>query len=102
MLFFNEETKTDFTPFFDVFLKRISSPALEYRIDRSKGDTAILEYRWAEKLPENFKMKIYFIVGDKINAMYPTENFQQLKFPAKERCGFDITSSGYVILKEGK
>lgn len=100
MLFFNEETKTDFSSFFDVYLKRVSSPSLEYHIDRSKGDTATLEYRWAEDLPENFNMKINFVTGDKINTMYPTTKFQQLKFPVKERCGFDIITSGYVVLKE--
>lgn len=102
MLFINEETKRDFTTFFDVYLKRISSPLLEYRIDRTKADTATLEYRWGEELPANFNMTVYFIVGDKVNAMHPTSNFQQLNFAAKDRCGFDITSSGYVVLKERK
>ncbi|MBC7694560.1 MAG: hypothetical protein H7141_03850 [Burkholderiales bacterium] len=102
MSFFNAETKTDFTAFFDVYLKRTSSPVLEYRIDRSKSDTAMLEYRWTEELPVNFKMKVSFMIGDEINTMYPTTNFQQLKFPIKDRCVYHIESSGYVVLKEIK
>lgn len=102
LLFFNEETKKDFTPFFDVYLKRISPPIFEFHIDKSKGDTATLEYRWAEQLPENFKMKVAVYIGGNANYIYPSSNMQQLKFPIKQKYIFDIAQFGYVLLKERK
>ena len=102
MLFINEETKTDFTPFFDLHLKQITPPILEYHINKSQADSVILEYKWANKLPENFKMKVNFWNEKKLNPLYPTSNIQELKFPAKDRFTFDIGISGYFILKERK
>jgi len=101
-VFFNNETKTDFTPFFDVFLKQITPPILEYHINKSQADSIILEYKWANKLPENFNMKVSVWNEQKLNLLYPTSYTQQLKFPAKDRFAFDIATSGYFILKERK
>ncbi|MBK8369307.1 MAG: M1 family metallopeptidase [Bacteroidetes bacterium] len=100
--FFNEETKIDFTPYFDVYLKQITPPILEYHINRSQADSITLEYKWANKLPENFKLKINFWNEKKLNPLYPTSTIQQIKFPSKDRYVFDIETSGYFILKERK
>ena len=100
--FFNEETKIDFTPYFDVYLKQITPPILEYHINKSQSDSITLEYKWANKLPENFKLKINFWNEKKLNPLYPTSTIQQLKFPSKDRYVFDIETSGYFILKERK
>jgi hypothetical protein len=102
MLFFNEETKTDFTPFFKVYLKQISPPVVEFHLDKSNSDTTIIEYKWALKLPEDFKMKVNFVVGKQVNVIYPTSTIQQLKFLAKEVNGFDLINTGYFLLKERK
>lgn len=100
--FFNEKTKKDFTPYFDVYLKQISPPILEYRIDKSKGDSAILEYKWAEELQVNFKMKVTASIGDSSVGIYPTASLQQLKFSKQQKCSFDLAKFGYVLLKEIK
>ncbi|MES2762824.1 MAG: M1 family metallopeptidase [Bacteroidota bacterium] len=99
---FNEETKRDFTPFFNVYLRQTTPPVLEYHLNRSQVDSITLEYKWANKLPENFKMKVNFWNEKKLNPLYPTSEMQQLKFSVKERYIFDIITSGYFILKERK
>ena len=102
MLFFNEETKTDFKPFFDVYLKQISPPIIEFHLNKSNSDTTIIEYKWANKLPEDFKMKVNFLVGKQTQVIYPTTTIQQLKFSAKEKNGFDLINTGYFKLQEKK
>jgi aminopeptidase N len=102
LLFFNEETKKDFTPFFDVYLKQTSPPISEFHIDKSEGDTATLEYRWAEPLPEDFKMKVAVYIGGEANYIYPSSNMQQLRFLKNQKYIFDISQFGYVLFKEIK
>ncbi len=102
MLFFNEETKTDFTPFFDLYLKQIYPPVIEYHLNKSNSDTTIVEYKWAHKLPDDFKMKVNFVIGKQVNVIYPTSTIQKLTFPAKEAHGFDVISAGYFLLKKRK
>lgn len=102
MLFFNKETKTDFKPFFDVYLKQISPPIIEFHLNKSNSDTTIIEYKWANKLPEDFKMKVNFLIGKQTQVIYPTSTIQQLKFSAKEKNGFDLINTGYFKLQERK
>ncbi len=97
--YFNAETKTDFTPYFDLYLKQLSPPELEYRIDKTDAETAVLNYRWAKELTPGFSMKVIADVGDTPMVIYPTDKWQQLKFPAKEVLSFDIAKFGYVLLK---
>lgn len=100
--FFNTETKRDFTPFFDVYLKQITPPIIEFHVDKSKGDSITLEYKWKQKLPSNFNMKITFVVGNDQIDLYPTSNIKQFRFPINQRYGFDIAKFGYVLFKEIK
>ncbi|MGL4599622.1 MAG: M1 family metallopeptidase [Bacteroidia bacterium] len=97
MLFFNEETKRDFTPFFDVYLKQIKPPILEFRIDKSRSDSTIIEYRWSETLPTRFDMNVILMVGETSQTIRPSTIKQQIKLPINQPFGFDITKFGYVL-----
>ena len=97
--FLNAETKKDFTPFFDVYLKQIAPPVLEVKIDKSKTDSITINYKWAQKLPEKFKMRVVFIEGKNTFDLYPTTIVQQIKFPINKHYGFNIAKFGYVKFK---
>lgn len=100
--FFNEKANRDFTPFFEVYLNQVSPPILEYHIDQSNGETAVLEYRWKEGLPAGFNMKVMANIGERLQTIYPTSELQSLKFPINQECRFDISVFGYVLLEERK
>jgi aminopeptidase N len=102
LAYFNQETNKDFTPFFNVYLHQISPPILEYHINNANGQTATLAYRWKEKLPAGFNMKVMANIGEKLTVIYPTSELQQLTIPANQKCTFAISLFGYVLVEERK
>jgi len=102
LAFFNEETKKDFTPFFDVYLKRISPPVVLCHIDKSNSDSVTIKYKWAEKMPADLKMKIILNIDDGKVDLYPSSNFQEITVATKKKYFFDVGEFGYVLFKEIK
>lgn len=100
--FFNEKANKDFTPYFEVYLNRVSPPILEYHIVQLNGETSILEYKWKEPLPDDFTMKVIANIGGQPKTVYPTSALQQITFPINQECKFDISAFGYVLLEERK
>jgi aminopeptidase N len=100
MVFFNEETKRDFSPFFDVYLKQTKPPMLEFHIDRSRNDSIVLEYRWAENLPTNLNMRVTVTNGETIQTIAPSMTMQYLTLPKNQSFSFDITKFGYVLFRK--
>jgi aminopeptidase N len=100
--FFNEKSGRDFTPYFDVYLNRITPPILECRFIKSTDGTSILEYNWKEELPAEFNMKVAVNVGDSVLFIYPNSGVQQLQLPMNQKCTFDVAQFGYVVFEEGK
>jgi aminopeptidase N len=100
--FFNEETKRDFSPLFDIYLKKISPTILEFRLDKSNTDTTTVLYRWAKETPVNFVLKIPFWSNDKVQFVFPTKTIQTIKFPANNKHGFDAIDPAYIVVKENK
>lgn len=99
--FFNEKSGKDFTPYFEVYLNRVSPPILEYDIAGSSNE-AVFEYNWKDELPSGFNMKVIVNIGDSAVAIYPTSALQSIKIPLNQKCQFDVSVFGYMLLEEWK
>ncbi|MFH1321119.1 MAG: M1 family metallopeptidase [Bacteroidota bacterium] len=100
--FFNEKSGRDFSPYFDLYLKEINPPVLEYWFDPENNEAGTLHYRWAKEVPDNFKMKVKISVNDSLISLNPTGVFQEYYLPFKDRVDFDIENFGYIITQEIK
>ncbi len=54
--FINETTKTNYTPFFDQYLRHTAIPRLELKADK-RSDTLVLSYRWKTDV-DHFQMPV--------------------------------------------
>ena len=94
---FNAGVQKNFTPFFDVYLKQIAPPILEYSVQLSDSVSSVIKYKWKNVLPKDFFMKIPLHFGEKIVTIYPTETWQEVVIPAKGEVIFDRAEFGYLV-----
>lgn len=75
--YFNRKTGKDFTAFFKQYLFYPQIPTLEYKLNKQKGDTYELTYRWQADVPD-FAMPVKYNQNGKLIWLYPTTNWQTL------------------------
>jgi Peptidase family M1 domain len=76
--YFNTATGTDYTYFFDQYLRHPHIPVLEYYFQNDK-DRLSVNYRWAADVP-NFHMPLKVIVAkDSLAFVYPTGSWQRME-----------------------
>ena len=76
--FFNTATGTDYTYFFDQYLRHPHIPVLEYYYQNDK-DRLLVNYRWVADVP-NFHMPLKVTVArDSMAFVYPTPAWQRLE-----------------------
>ncbi len=93
--YFNETSKKDFDPLFEVYLKQKSPPVLLYAYDPTHST---LRYKWKTGLPDNFPLKVVATLSDKKVILTPTNSIQQIEiesFPS-----FNIGDFGYVLTED--
>lgn len=98
--FINDKTGQDFTPYFDIYLKGYTPPTLEYKVDRSNTDSTLISYRWKHELPKGINLKLIMSSGEKFYNIYPTTDFQTIRFTSDQKYYFEIIKSGYYLLKD--
>ena len=100
--FFNKETQKDFTPYFDVYLDQLLPPVLEFSVTPTDSVSSVMKYKWKNKLPENFLMKVPVDFRDTTFFINPSDRWQELKIPAKQAVLFDRAKFGYIIAEKVK
>ena len=91
--FLCKETNIDLSAFFNQYLRDIRIPTLEYTI---KND--VLKYRWT-KVVSNFKMPLKVTINNKIQWIYPTENWQKIVLKNNNSI-FNIDPNFYIYQKK--
>jgi aminopeptidase N len=71
--FFNTETKMDFTPVFNQYLRTTKIPVLNLRLNKSN-----LEYSW-ENAVEGFNMPFEIEINSKKIRLFPSDKIQHIK-----------------------
>jgi len=95
---FEDETGQNLTPYFDVYLTQNMPPVLQYHFN---PETSEFYYRWKNKLPEGFKMKVLMGEGDFLE-LYPTYEYQKVTLRNKADQTVAQEHFGYIIIEKDK
>ncbi len=98
--YISKKLGTDYTYFFDQYLRNTSVPVLEYTLETNKKNT-ILKYRWRAEVSD-FKMPVQIQVAEgKYEEIRPTTTWQEKSFktPLKE---LTLKPKSYYVLLEKK
>ncbi|MDN5200974.1 M1 family aminopeptidase [Fulvivirgaceae bacterium BMA10] len=99
--FINQKTRTDYTPFFDEYLKFPKIPKLELVFEKKKRKT-YLHHRWVSNV-ESFKMPVKYTISDKgTGYLFPTSNWQKTEFADLNKGDFNVNSDQLYIHVEMK
>jgi len=94
--YINEETNTDYTYFFDQYLKYTKLPELEMRTQYKKGNLT-LKYRWKTAVT-NFKMPVRIFIGnDSSKFIYPLTTWQEMELPEIDILDINVDSEKFYI-----
>jgi hypothetical protein len=94
--YISKQTGTDYTYFFDQYLRTTNVPELEIKSETVMG-IATLNYRWSGT-QDDFVMPVDYRVGNELKRLYP--NTKWSKIPVDLTNGFEVnTSQFYVELK---
>ena len=76
--YINQKTKTDYTYFFNQYLKHPNIPTLHLKYTQ-QGQTMVLQYKWAADVPD-FKMPVKVSKApEKFGYIYPTTAWQTIR-----------------------
>ncbi|MBD0257230.1 MAG: M1 family peptidase, partial [Cytophagales bacterium] len=94
--YINAKTNTDYTYFFDQYLRHPAIPTLLLRY-RMKGETLTLSYRWVADVAD-FRMPVR-VTGakGKFGFIYPTANWQTMTLPGVEPSDFEVDEARFYI-----
>jgi aminopeptidase N len=90
-----EHAGVDLTKVFDQYLRTITIPELEYRID---GNT--LHYRWSNVVT-GFDMQVGVTLSDSgFTVIHPTEEWQTLELELSDPNEFEVDANYYVTARD--
>ncbi|WP_421763689.1 M1 family metallopeptidase [Ekhidna sp.] len=93
--YFNEMSKKDYSPLFEVYLEEKSPPVLLYSYDSTQST---LSFKWKTGFPDNFPFKVVATLSNDKIALTPTNSLQQIEM--KSMPIFKIGDFGYVLTEE--
>jgi aminopeptidase N len=74
----NEKTKTDYSYFFEQYLKSAEIPQLQYKVRKSKGKF-ILSYKWKSEV-KGFNMPVYLKINkEKVKLEPSTKEYKKIE-----------------------
>jgi len=92
--YFNEKTGRNLRPIFEQYVYNANLPVLEYKTS-GRGNKTKLSYRWKADV-NNFDMPI-LVGGDKMEWIYPTTNWQDIKIKSVKAKDFKIDEEHFYI-----
>ncbi|MDJ1482913.1 carboxypeptidase-like regulatory domain-containing protein [Cytophagaceae bacterium YF14B1] len=94
--YINTKTNTDYTYFFDQYLRYTSIPALSVKY-KIKGSALILSYKWIADVAD-FRMPIRVTTArEKFGLIYPTTQWKTLTLPNMEPTDFDVDDTQFYV-----
>jgi aminopeptidase N len=94
--FINQQTKTDYTYFFDQFLHYIDLPVLEIKLQQS-GNNLGVRYRWMAKA-KNFRMPVKVTKApDHFGFIYPTTEWKSVLLKNISPGEFEVDEENFYI-----
>jgi aminopeptidase N len=92
----NQQTKTDYSYFFNQYLKYPNIPTLQIKFGQ-QGQTVVLHYKWNTDVP-GFKMpvKVTKALG-KYNFIYPTTAWQTMRLPNVSPEDFEVDQDRFYV-----
>jgi aminopeptidase N len=94
--FINQQTKTDYTYFFDQYLEHTSLPALELKL-KQHGSDLLVHYRWRADV-NNFAMPVKVTTGpDVFDFIHPRPDWQQMTISNFDLAEFEVDEDGFLI-----
>lgn len=95
IIYVNQCTRKDFTPFFEQYLYHPKLPRLEYKLQQ-KGKKLKMSYRWNAAV-KDFEMPILVGKEEAMQWIYPTSEWQTTKFQQLDRNTFKIATELFLI-----
>lgn len=94
--YINDKTNTDYTCFFNQYLKHTALPKLQMDV-YDKNGRSTLRYRWIAN-EVGFKMPVKVFLGDKNPAfIYPTTEWKEMELPTMDLLDINIDGNGFYI-----
>jgi aminopeptidase N len=94
--YINAKTKTDYTYFFDQYLRYPAIPTLLLRYG-TKGDVLTIAYRWLADV-KDFRMPVRITQSKgKFGFIYPTTNWQTISLPDLEPDEVEVDEARFYI-----
>lgn len=91
----NRCTGTDYTSFFDQYLRQAAIPALELAFEERDGKSFML-YRWAAAA-HDFAMPVKLKLGDEWTLLHPTTEWQRIGYPALPQDVPEVNTDQYYV-----
>jgi aminopeptidase N len=94
--YINQQTKTDYSYFFNQYLKYPNIPTLQIKFGQ-QGQTVVLHYKWNTDVP-GFKMpvKVTKALG-KYNFIYPTTAWQTMRLSNLSPEDFEVDQDQFYV-----
>jgi aminopeptidase N len=94
--FICQQTRTDFTYFFDQYLKSTTLPLLEIKLEENETNLQV-KYRWIADVPE-FRMPVKVITrSNYFDFIYPTTDWQTLTLKDLNAHEFEVNEEEFFI-----
>jgi hypothetical protein len=94
--YINTKTQTDYTYFFDQYLRYPSIPILQIKYSM-KGEVLTVSYKWKADVPDfHMPVKVTKTKG-KFEFIYPTSTWQTITLPAMEPEDFEVDEDNFYI-----
>lgn len=94
--YINESTKTDYSYFFDQYLRHAAIPELQLKLMK-EADILNVQYRWKADL-EKFNMPIKVTVSkNDFDFIYPTTDWKNIDLPNMKVKDFRVDRDGFYI-----
>jgi aminopeptidase N len=94
--YINTKTKTDYTYFFDQYLKHTAIPTLSVKYG-VKGELLTLSYKWIADVP-GFRMPVKVTkTKGKYEFIYPTTTWQTITLPGMEPDDFEVDENNFYV-----
>ncbi len=92
----NQKTGTDYTAFFDQYLRTTQIPTLELMFEDEEGKHYV-KYRWATAI-KNFSMPVQYTIGEEDPAfLYPTLDWQKIQLPETYKSNLKVNQEQFYL-----
>jgi aminopeptidase N len=94
--YINTKTKTDYTYFFDQYLKHTDIPTLSVKY-AVKGELLTVSYKWTADV-KDFRMPLKVTkTKGKYEFIYPTTSWQTMALPNMEFDDFEVDENNFYV-----